>query len=157
VTKEAKTLCGVLAHTGGWVCSLLVGHEGMHRDEEMRAMFAHGYPPNSRQTEQKMSVEKLVALQRKTLGPLIEYTKDQPPLVTGDAFDDTWLDHALKLGVQEVRFVYNGPARTGDPGNFGAVAVFDDEHWVSLVGHGNTPLAALQKALLDAQAVCDRP
>lgn len=107
--------------------------------------------------EPKMPLEELVALTRKTLAPLVEYTKRCPPLITGDAFDDIWLDHALKLGVQEVRFVCNGPAPWAPEKNFGAVAVFDDAHWVSLVGHGISPLAALQKALLDAQATCDRP
>jgi len=109
------------------------------------------------ETFEPKTVEELAALQRKVLAPLITYTKEYPPFITGDAFDDTWLDHALKLGVREVRFCYNGPARTGDPGSFGAVAVFDEGHWVDLVGHGITPLAALQKALLDAEAMCNRP
>jgi len=106
------------------------------------------------ETFEPKTVEELTALQREVLAPLITHTKEHP--VQGPV-DRWWLDRALVLGVREVRFVYNGPARTGDPGNFGAVADFDEEHWVSLVGHGATPLAALQKALLDAEAMCNRP
>jgi len=108
-------------------------------------------------TGRLMDIEELKALQLKILGPLIQFTKEHPPLITGDAFDDTWLNQALVVGgVIEVRF-HHGFTPNGELRRFGAVAVFDTDYWASLVGHGLTPLVALQNALLDAEATCNRP
>ena len=103
-----------------------------------------------------MTVEELVALQRSTLAPLIKLTKEHPPN-PGRGADLYWLDVALVVGgVIEVRFHY-GFSPGGDYPRIGVVVDFDREHWVSLVGHGETPLVALQQALLDAEATCNRP
>jgi hypothetical protein len=117
----------------------------MARDEDLRR--ARGGA--------EVNVEELKALQLKILGPLIKHTKYHPPIP--DGVDHYWLDQALVIGgVLEVRFHHSYTP----PGNlcvFGAVAVFDQEHWADLVGHGETPLVALQRALLDAEATCNRP